>query len=805
MAEFNTKFYNGADSYSDGDVENEILNLVQNGTDVDSCDDVAFPVFYHLSKIRENILNWYPFKKDSVCLEIGAGCGALTGMLCQRMKKVVSVDISERRSRINYERNKSNENLEIIVGNLHDIKFDCKFDYIIVNGVMEYAMSFTHTSSPYTDFVNELKALLSPKGKLLVAIENRLGLKYFSGAPEDHTDAYFLGLNGYVGNDTVRTFSKTELNDIFEKCGFSNIKFYYPYPDYKFASEIFSDDTVEDYHYGRPYGNRSEKAFSLFNESYVFESLSVEKVANKFANSFLVEASISGKKSNVIYAKVNGYRRDKFKIMTVISKDEKGKTVSKMPLVKEAEKHIQNIYDHSNVFITDNIKNCNVKMKNSAVVYPYIEKQNLYDVISELIENHKINEVISQLKAFFNEYFKNAFLCKDYLSDDFKEVFGSEILDGEQYCISPANIDVICDNIFVGDNKSYVIIDNEWTFNMPIPVKFIIWRCLNELYAKNPSLNTQISRDELFGMFEIDKNSTEIYYKWAVYFAEKYVGSQCETQNIYPYNHISLNEYLDNVAMPSMGLYCDVGNGYVEEEKLFCRSAIGSKGEFKVRFELPENVKKLRFDPVEGKYCECKILNSNMEILKNNADNQKEGFDIFANDDPMYELKYNGESYLEIEGILKNGEPFEINSIFENQKNVLRGQIAENQEQISALNQDINSQRENIKKKEAQINSLKEDLINRQEVINNQTTDLMIKQRYMDVLEGVKMQMHTKLLMEKEKLSAAESQISSVTQQLKETENRLAQAEDLVNKIYSSKGWRIIEKLRHIVFFYKYK
>ena len=78
---------------------------------------------YHFSDLRENILNWYPLKKTDSVLEIGAGCGAITGMLCQKAGKVTSVELSRRRAEINFARNSEKENLTIMVGNLNDMTF----------------------------------------------------------------------------------------------------------------------------------------------------------------------------------------------------------------------------------------------------------------------------------------------------------------------------------------------------------------------------------------------------------------------------------------------------------------------------------------------------------------------------------------------------------------------------------------------------------------------------------------------------------------------------------------------------------
>ena len=207
-AKLNLDFYTGADFYSDGDVEDELLEIVKNNSDFSEilAQDDRWPILYHLSPIRQNIINWYPFKENASCLEIGGGCGAITGALCQNLKKVKVVELSKRRSSINLERHKHFNNLEIIVGNLNDIKFKEKFDYITLNGVLEYAGAFTNTDEPYKDFLAQIKKYLNSNGKLIIAIENRYGLKYFAGAREDHTGKEFDGITGYVGNKSVRTF-----------------------------------------------------------------------------------------------------------------------------------------------------------------------------------------------------------------------------------------------------------------------------------------------------------------------------------------------------------------------------------------------------------------------------------------------------------------------------------------------------------------------------------------------------------------------------------------------------------------------
>jgi len=290
-AKINLEYYTGNDYYSDGDIEDELLEIVTNHTDYSKilANDTRWPILYHLSPIRQNIINWYPFKKNASCLEIGGGCGAITGALCKSLKEVKVVELSKRRATINYERHKQYDNLEILVANLNDIHFKEKFDYITLNGVLEYAGSFTKTDFPYEDFLKQIKQYLKPDGKLIIAIENRYGLKYFSGAKEDHTAKEFDGITGYKGNNTVRTFGKKELENLLKTSGYPTQDFYYPHPDYKMPMEIYTDDWLPSSTAQlMPAPNFDYERYELFNETEAYAGIIENKQYPFFANSFLV-------------------------------------------------------------------------------------------------------------------------------------------------------------------------------------------------------------------------------------------------------------------------------------------------------------------------------------------------------------------------------------------------------------------------------------------------------------------------------------------------------------------------------------
>ena len=290
----NYEFYKGEDTYTDGEVEDKMLEIVKNcqtATELEEklMDENDWAYLYHFSTIRQNVLDWYDFDKDAEVLEIGAGCGAISGLFCRKTKKVTAVDLSKKRSYINAYRNKEYDNLEILVGNFEDMEFRQKYDYISLIGVLEYSIYYINSENPFEDMLKKVKSLLKPGGKLLLAIENKYGLKYWAGATEDHTGRLFDGIQGYNGVDRVRTFSRHGLEKLLKKAGFETNDFYYPVPDYKLPLEIYSDNYLPkpgDIKVYTPAYDRDR--YMIFDEVLAYESLCEDGMFPEFANSFIV-------------------------------------------------------------------------------------------------------------------------------------------------------------------------------------------------------------------------------------------------------------------------------------------------------------------------------------------------------------------------------------------------------------------------------------------------------------------------------------------------------------------------------------
>lgn len=96
------KHYPGEDYYCDGEIEDELLDITKNYAEVEYPRIIeerkSWPVLYHLSALRENIVEWLPIDKDMKVLEVGSGCGAVRERLRGRPGSDLCGSIQKKKS-----------------------------------------------------------------------------------------------------------------------------------------------------------------------------------------------------------------------------------------------------------------------------------------------------------------------------------------------------------------------------------------------------------------------------------------------------------------------------------------------------------------------------------------------------------------------------------------------------------------------------------------------------------------------------------------------------------------------------------
>jgi SAM-dependent methyltransferase len=291
-------------SYSDSDeVEDRLWRIVSGARDRTTASKelmagiTDWPSLYHLSPYRTNLLRPFTELIRGSVLEVGSGCGVLTRFLGEQSASITAVEGSMRRARIAAERCTGLSNVRVYCDNFQDFSSEQEFQLITCVGVIEYSPIYFSGPDPFGGMLRRLAAYVAPDGFILIAIENRLGLKYFAGAPEDHTGQPFQSIEDRYSPSTPATLGKREWLECLERAGLELVSTWYPFPDYKIPRLILSAAAFQEKWLNVGSLLRSFQAgqrAGTFSEAMVWPMLVENGLAEDLANSFVLLARRSG-------------------------------------------------------------------------------------------------------------------------------------------------------------------------------------------------------------------------------------------------------------------------------------------------------------------------------------------------------------------------------------------------------------------------------------------------------------------------------------------------------------------------------
>ena len=286
--------------YRDGG-EDKLLNIIQSVADrstlsselVAHMDD--WPTEYHFSRKRHLVLRPFEIKPGDRVLELGSGCGSITRYLAEIGADVTAVEGELPRAAVAARRCEGFDNVRFIADNFLALDLAEKFDWVLMIGVFEYSQKYGTSADRQREYLDIVRRHLKPNGTLVIAIENKLGIKYLNGAGEDHNGKRFYGPQDLYGDNDITTWGRVELQDMLAGAGFAQTKFFAAFPDYKLPKMIFSEDidqhrhfrAEELLHYAKSldYRGKNER---VFDESLVMASLRKNGMMVDMANSFLI-------------------------------------------------------------------------------------------------------------------------------------------------------------------------------------------------------------------------------------------------------------------------------------------------------------------------------------------------------------------------------------------------------------------------------------------------------------------------------------------------------------------------------------
>lgn len=424
-----------------------------------------------------NILNWYPFNKTQKVLEVGNKSEELTKFLIDKCSSIQKI------SKI--------EELENI---------DAKFDIIILIGINE------NEKINLKNLVRRLEAFLEMDGRILLAVDNKFGLRFWAGNPENILEKKFTSLLGYNNEyEKIETYTKRYIETQLNEIGYKT-RFYYPLPDYRRPNVIFSDDALPEYNsidkYNPYYTGKSD---ILFNEIDVFrEILKTDKdMFTFFANSFLVEVIKKEKEYDTTYNYIsyNNLRKEKYRLITKISNT----YVEKQIVNEKAEEHYENIKNNIKILQENNIKTVDY-IDEDKIKSKYIEQKYLLNnVLTEKLEKGQVEEFDNIIKNYIKQISVKTYKENNYENTAFGkyrvEVKDKSIIQDLNF-VKNGMWDMTFKNCFLIDNQFYFF-DQEW--NEPnLPVEYILYRAI--LYTI--SLRRFVSIEKLFDKYNLSKYIT---------------------------------------------------------------------------------------------------------------------------------------------------------------------------------------------------------------------------------------------------------------------------------------------------------
>lgn len=393
-----------------------------------------------LTEFKKNIISWYPISKDDSVLQIGKD----EEILKELKLKTEKITTVENASQI-----KDNYNFITLIGSFEKLN-----------------------NEEILNLLKIAKEHLLENGKMLIAMKNKFGVKYWAGEKFDANSNAFESVvksqENYFGINKI----KETLNNLNLK-----YKFYYPLSDYNYTNVIFTDDVLpsKDSIDARDLSFSEKDELIMFSEREAYKQI-IEQDKNMFpffANSYFIEVSNSGNFEDIKYVSYGITRKKDYRIKTVMRKN----AVYKNANTKEAVLHIKNIARNIEVLNKCNI-DCLDTFENNTIVSRYLENALSFDEI--LMKEYKENgleKTIEKIKEFKTNILDKLLLEEAGQNSVFEkyEVKIDENQKEKMHFTKNGIIDLIFQNCLV-DDKIYAY-DQEW-YEENVPIEFILYRAI---------------------------------------------------------------------------------------------------------------------------------------------------------------------------------------------------------------------------------------------------------------------------------------------------------------------------------------
>lgn len=523
--------------------------------------DSRFEIFEALSDYGQGLLGWYDFSHKGSLLELGAGFGQLTEAFCRRCDRVMALEENHLRAEGIRLRCRKSYNLVVVEAHWQEYVLDLreKFDYIVLAGGLEDvpdSFSYAGVSGP-VGMIKLLLECLKSGGRLFLAVDNRLALRYFCGEPERHTGRPFAGMNNPRIQGGRYLFSREEILSIVKEAGANGVKCYYPLPNWRLPQLVYTDEYLpEDNLDERLLVYHPQNKTLLANEAKLYSQVIRGGAFPFFANSFLLEVTNESEVlSKAVYVALSSDRgRDKA-LATVLYSD--GRAV-KRPLFPEGTPYGRRLVSQSEELRHQGLPVLDCRWQDDAVQMKRVESSMLSSYLKEA-SPEKFVSIFDKLWHYIlqsSEEIDKAHNALPGYSSSPNEPWGP--------ILKRAYLELIPLNAFY-DKGEILFFDQEYV-RENYPAKYVIFRAIHYAYGFTPALEKRVPRKMLAERFGITEKM------WQIFLHEEDEHFLPEVRQHKSYRHfyrwLQIDEKQMNLNALLLGLDEEYSPEYVVSEKM---------------------------------------------------------------------------------------------------------------------------------------------------------------------------------------------------------------------------------------------
>lgn len=294
----------------------------------------------------------------------------------------------------------------------------------------------------------------------------------------------------------------------------------------------------------------------------------------------------------ILYTKYSNDRAAPFRITTQIIERNGKKIVCKSAMEESSRSHVLAMKKHESAL---NEMFSGTKFKANKILasgedfvdFEYLEGTSYDQILDGYLKNKDMDGFYSAARVFFEELDKLA-TVKFHESDMSKEIFGKNAFTEGEKALPIGNIDQIFQNVLVDSEGKWNVIDYEWTFDFAVPVKYIKYRSLLNLF-NNQTRSCFFSEYTGYESFGITKTDAESFFNIEVNGLQKWIGNASFLNFSQVIRKPVLNPYVIE-QFDYIDVFYDTGNGFSEAEK-------DTFYQFPIAIVPKGNLRSIRIDP----------------------------------------------------------------------------------------------------------------------------------------------------------------------------------------------------------------